>query len=107
MSWDADICGRSWNYTHNTNRMVNAAAKAAGYDLEGESWWRWLNGQTLASAQPFFVVVVDELEANPDTYRAMNPENGWGGYDTLCGVLREMRDVQVPPPPSTVWETWG
>ena len=87
--------------------MVNAAAEAAGYDLDGESWFRWLNGETLSSAQPFFRAVVCELEANPDTYRAMNPENGWGNYDSLLEVLREMRDVQVPSPPSLVWETYG
>ncbi len=107
MSWDADICGRSWNYTHNTNPMVHAAAESLGYDLGGRSWFDVLEGQHIDAARPFLTAIVDELEANPDTYRAMNPENGWGGYDSLLDVLREMRDVEPPPPPSMVWEVSG
>lgn len=104
MSWDADVCGHSWNYTHNTNPMVSAAAEAAGYDLGGESWWRWLDGRTIDSGRPFLGAIVHEMETHPDTYRAMNPPNGWGDYDSILHTLREMRDVR---PPSSVWGVSG
>lgn len=44
---------------------------------------------------------LDALEADPEQYRAMNPENGWGSYDSLLGVLREMRDRSTTEVPMT------
>lgn len=104
MSWDADVCGHSWNYTHNTNRMIATAAESAGYDLGDEAWYRWLDGRTIDSGRPFLAAIVREMEAHPETYEAMNPENGWGSYDSLLDTLREMRDVR---PPSTTWAVSG
>jgi hypothetical protein len=49
--------------------------------------------------------VVRRLEADPGTYTAMNPSNGWGDYDGLLDVLRDMRR-SVPEWP-TLWEVWG
>lgn len=107
MSWDAAVCGYEWNYTHNTNRMVNAAAEAAGLDLDGKTWFDHLKGRTIYETRPFLAAIVAELAAHPDKYRAMNPENGWGSYDSLLPVLWEMRDVRPPPPVSLVWEVWA
>lgn len=36
---------------------------------------------------------IEKLEADPEHFRAMNPPNGWGSYDTLLPVLREIRDA--------------
>jgi len=48
-------------------------------NINPKEWDGWLAGE-----------VVDELErginalmSNPDKYKAMNPESGWGDYDTL------------------------
>lgn len=109
MSWDVwlkcDSCNNeigAWNYTHNINPMIRAAADAAGVDssiwpyewkLPGPEGAYWLDQ------------VIKELEARPGAYTAMNPENGWGSYETLLPVLREMRDA-VPESPTT-WSNWS
>lgn len=134
MSWDADLIDDrghyegQWNYTHNTNRMMNAALDDTGYerppnthavialDDDGEwrnypngkgqqSWWRILDGMDGPAGAAFLDRIIRQLEADPAKYKAMNPENGWGSYLTLLPVLREMRD-RVPEWPC-VWRTFG
>lgn len=102
MSWDAYFDGNDWNYTHNTNAMLAAAYKLAGGeeteqcggslgDIIGPAWWDHLEGATAEQG----VVVLDRfiagLRSDPERFRAMNPENGWGSYDGVLGVLEEMR----------------
>lgn len=102
MSWDADFDGRSWNYTHNTNRMIAAAYEAATGEgtangsgvlgpVIGPAWWDRLNGLTGREGAALLALITDALEADPERYRAMNPENGWGSYDSLLSILREMQ----------------
>lgn len=38
-------------------------------------------------------IAIATLEADPDRFRAMNPENGWGDYDGLLDALRKLRDA--------------
>jgi len=82
MSWDADFDGRSWNYTHNTNRMIR--------DIDPD-WWDSLDGLSGAEGSALLGKIITGLESDPERFRAMNPENGWGDYDSLLGVLREMK----------------
>lgn len=117
MSWDADLIDDrghiegEWNYTHNTNRMIAAALADLGDDapedhfLVGPCWWDALNGMSGADGAAYLHRIITALSADPDKYQAMNPENGWGSYDGLLGVLREMRDA-VPEWPC-VWEMNG
>jgi hypothetical protein len=103
MSWDADFDGSSWNYTHNTNGMIAAAYEAVtGEQTErcggplgkviGAAWWDRLDGMTGAQGAEYLGQIIEGLEADPARFREMNPENGWGSYDTLLEVLRKMRD---------------
>lgn len=32
---------------------------------------------------------IEELKANPEKYKKLNPENGWGDYDGLLKVAEE------------------
>lgn len=122
MSWDAyltDDRGHSegdWNYTHNTNDMIAAALLAhtgeetpeCGGSLGpfiGPAWWDRLDGATGEDGKRYLAAIIGGLEADPDRYRAMNPPNGWGDYDQLVGILREMRD-SVPEWPS-IWRVSG
>lgn len=129
MSWDANLvcnaCGHTigdWNYTHNTNRMVELALERAGkaQDLEGtvspwwsnpnsdlgsKSWWDLLHKAGNVESAQLLGVIVRELEATPELFRAMNPENGWGDYDGVLKSLRAMRDA-IPEAPCH-WEVWG
>lgn len=107
MSWDAglacDSCKHTigaWNYTYNTTPMIRAAAEAAGHP-EFDGFQRTLDGMTGAEGQRVLMAIIGEMEANPTTYRAMNPPNGWGSYDGILGVLREM--VAATPEAPTHW----
>lgn len=127
MSWNAylsDDRGHSegsWNYTHNCNAMIE---DALGVELVGatkvpfwasmnpntgmghHSWWDVLDGKAGMQGWRLLSHVVDALERDPCKYRAMNPPNGWGSYDTLLEVLREMRDASVKEWP-TEWRVHG
>lgn len=113
MSWDAcliDDRGHvegDWNYTHNCNVMANAAMDAAGIErlvVDGRpvSWWRHIAGMTGPDGASVLHAIIGQFDADPDWFRAMNPENGWGDFDSFRAVLVEMRN-RVPE-----WPTrWG
>ena len=109
MSWDADLIddrGHSegdWNYTHNTSRMANAVLFDAEFP---ETWWKHLDGMTGADGAALLDRIIRGLEADPARFRAMNPENGWGDYDSFLGVLREMHKASLVEWP-TKWSASG
>lgn len=133
MSWSAwltDDRGHAegdWNFTHNCNGMVRAVLADAGVVLpdsthacsrpiDGEwrhfpngygtiSWWEHLDGMTGPKGAEFLHLIILRLEADPERFRAMNPPNNWGDYDSLVKVLTDMRD-RVPEWPTT-WSTHG
>jgi hypothetical protein len=86
------------NYTRNVSPM----------------WARALDGTTLgdviestpavAQIAGRLQVAVARMEADPATYRAMNPENGWGDYDGALAYLRNLADacVVMAPHPGCV-----
>lgn len=95
MSWDLYVtcshCGRGgggFNYTHNTNPMMSAAGCDPGA----------FDGLRAFEAMPKLRALLAELEAHPDKYRAMDPENGWGSYDSLLPVLREIETAVAEAP---------
>ena len=133
MSWNAyltDDRGHEegwWNYTHNTNGMANSVLsddelRAGARRWWGErgrddivvridsgerfgSWWYCLDGMSGPEGAALLDRIIRGLEANPEKYRAMNPENGWGDYDSFVKLLREMRGA-VPEWPCT-WSVSG
>jgi hypothetical protein len=126
MSWDAYysaqtvdgpasiVCDK--NFTHNTNEMIEAALGLEPTGLgvadrilfgKGRRPWYWqLDGATGADGRELLGRIVSEFEANPDKYRAMDSPNGWGTYDHLLPVLREMRDACTTYPVGR-WEASG
>lgn len=127
MSWAAyltDDRGHSegeWGYTHNTNGMIEACLDPNEVDSTAErppfwvklgnttmgrgAWWDLLDGKAGATGAELLDHVIRGLEADPERFRAMNPDNGWGNYDRLLEELRSMRDA-VPEWPTT-WTTHG
>lgn len=114
MSWDATLTDDrghtegDWNCTHNVAPMIyDAIERSSTIEplTERESWYDRLNGMTGTDGRDYLTTIICALEADPARYEAMNPPNGWGSYDGLLGVLREMRD-RVPDWP-TVWSTSG
>lgn len=122
MSWDVDLIDdrghyeAEWNYTHNINGMIAAALlDVDGTVVEqcdgplgpaiGPAWWKRLHGMSGPDGAAFLDRIIRGLEADPDKFRAMNPKNGWGDYDSLVKVLTEMQNA-VPEWPCT-WAASG
>ena len=110
MSWDvavhADVDGNpvylaDWNYTHNCNGMAN---EVLGQD--GPSWYRRLDGLEGAAAAALLHQILFGLNANPQHFRAMNPDNGWGDFDSFRARLEEMAAV-AEKFPSSQWSASG
>ena len=123
MSWNAHLTddrGHNegyWNYTHNCNGMANAvldpdyqqrstAEEVFRFkDKTHVSWWKRLDGLSGPEGAALLDRIIRSLEADPERFRAMNPENGWGDYDSFVKLLTEMRDA-VPEWPTT-WSVNG
>ena len=98
-------CGRSgdpdfsWNYTHNVSKFW--------YSLYPESE-KWLNihGMTGEESLPVLNKFLEELQADPDRFIAMNPENGWGSYDTFVPRLKELIEAANEYPKCTWQGSW-
>ena len=76
-------CG---NYTYNVAPMYQ---KAMGKTISD------FNNMKCKDAISILEKGVKEMEENPDVYKKMNPENGWGDYegslDYLKNFLKECR----------------
>lgn len=126
MSWDATLIDDrghvegDWNFTHNCNRMANAIVhpeESTGIPVGREvlfpkadgrawqSWWEILDGMEGKEGAEFLTKIITGLEAEPERFRAMNPANGWGSYDSFLERLKEMRDT-VPEWPCS-WRVSG
>lgn len=106
MSWDAHFSARAdghlvsvgdWNYTHNTSGMIYKVLDTVGWERplrengHPSAWWDLLNGMSGAEGAKYLGVILGGLLEAPALFRQMNPENGWGDYDSLCETLEEMR----------------
>ena len=45
---------------------------------------------------------IELLKQDPDKYRAMNPENGWGSYDEMLKWLHQIQIAVDEYPEATV-----
>lgn len=112
MSWDAHLdcphCGHGeeWNYTHNINPMLNTA-RDTFVEAHPGSWWQDLSGMRGEDGAEFVYKIWRELGRFPDRYKASNPPNGWGDYDSIRKVLMEMYDAGMNRFPDGVWSTHG
>lgn len=71
------------NYTHNCNTMADAAG------VYHAVWRPEENGITKAAQMiPILEAGIANMEREPAKYRLLNPENGWGSYDTFLPWLR-------------------
>lgn len=98
---DESVCIADWNYTHNCNDMIARVLDVLGResrpawwdgDRPPTAWWHHLDGLSGADGAHLLDQIVGGLLEAPDLFRKMNPDNGWGDYDSLLAVLVEMRD---------------
>lgn len=78
------------NITYNLSRMLNEA---------GFVGWEELVKMSARKAGKHILKVLDEMSLDPEKYRAMNPKNGWGDYDScLQDRLRKWATICVHSP---------
>lgn len=86
---DCPCCGASGgveigNYTYNCSPMLWEANKASLSDL---------NGKPVEEVALVLSEGVAIMRADPERFRAMNPANGWGDYDSWLGYLDRIIDA--------------
>lgn len=72
----------------------------------GPMWAKALGGRRLrdfnkapcSEAAGPLAEAVKRMEADPDTYREMNPPNGWGDYEGALDFLRRLADACAENP---------
>lgn len=122
MGWDATLIDHddeviaSWNYTHNTNVMANLVlypdidTSRGVFDEvmapQHTPWWQLVDGRSGADGAEQLGRIIAGLRADPNRFRALNPDNGWGDYDQFVGVLEQMR-AMVPAGAVTRWSVTG
>lgn len=81
-----------WNCTSNLAPMW----RAAGADLAS------FDGRPAWECIPVLATAIGELELHPETYTPMNPANGWGSYEALLPILRNLLAAFKQAPQATV-----
>lgn len=78
------------NYTYNVSPMFYEAFDLR--KLDGTpAGIRGLDGRTGDEAGKALDVAIQRMEADPDRFEKMNPENGWGDCDGALELLRKLR----------------
>lgn len=75
-----------WNYTSNVAPMWRKAMPETD-GLAG------LAGMKASEAADHLSRGILRMRADPDSYRALNPENGWGDFHSQFLRLEELRDA--------------
>lgn len=85
------------NYTHNCNRMADEAG------IYGYVWRPDENNVETASdlIEPLRSGI-EKMKEYPEKFIALNPENGWGSYDTFLPWLERYLDACMEYPKALV-----
>lgn len=94
---DADLSTDGLNYTHNVTPMWR---KAGVYDALYNS-----DGVEACRTQVTLESGIGAMLCDPDSFRALNPPNGWGDYDGALAFLREWAD-QCRKHPRALIRVW-
>lgn len=84
----------SGNYTHNVTPMWELAGC---YDALYMSNW-----QLAETVIPSMREAVAKMESDPAAYRALNPSNGWGDYDSALKFARTFLAACEAHPKATI-----
>ena len=93
MRSSASVDDTTFNLTYNLSPMLRAAGMPA---------WQDFIGMCAGDAGPIWQKVADELRADPDKYKAMNPPNGWGDYEGAVEVISALAAACARYPDATV-----
>ena len=82
------------NITHNLSKMASEVKLSNGLTLYDVLWRPDEHELELAED---IAELLDEgwniLLSEPDRFKQLNPENGWGNYDNLCKFVYEYRNA--------------
>jgi hypothetical protein len=81
------------NHTSNCSGMW----EDAGVDL------RTMKGTSAKDQLPILKQAVETLRANPEKYRAMNPPNGWGSYESALRFIENLANACEENPACTIY----
>ena len=91
------------NITHNLSKMASEVKLSNGLSLYDVLWRPDEHELELAED---IAELLDEgwniLLSEPDRFRQLNPENGWGNYDGLCRFVYEYRNACWNEPDATI-----
>ena len=91
------------NITHNLSKMASEVKLSNGLSLYDVLWRPDEHELELAED---IAELLDEgwniLLSEPDRFKQLNPENGWGNYDGLCKFVYEYRNACWDEPNATV-----
>jgi hypothetical protein len=91
------------NITHNLSKMASEVKLSNGLSLYDVLWRPDEHELELAED---IAELLDEgwniLVSEPDRFRQLNPENGWGNYDGLCKFVYEYRNACWNEPDATI-----
>lgn len=125
MSWSATLFDDrghiegEWNFTHNCNGMINTILDSEYEQVSvaeevfrfktterQPTWWKQLDDLDGEQSWVFLDTIIAGLESDPERFRKMNPENGWGDFDSLVKVLKAMREA-IPNSWPSRWRVSG
>ena len=92
----SDLGGLDWNYTSNCSQMWCEA----GADLQA------FDGKLVSECLPLLQQALVVLGREPERFRAMDPPNGWGSYDSLVPKLRVLAEAFARYPKAIVRVSW-
>lgn len=81
-----------WNCTSNVAPMW----RLAGADLAD------FHGKPASECLPALRAAVVDMQDQPAKYLLLNPENGWGSYETLIPALQDLVTAFADHPKATV-----
>lgn len=81
------------NITSNVMPMIK---EAMGFPF------RELDGVKAFDAQPKIDSALARMEQTPETFKAMNPPNGWGSYEGTMGFLARFSSCCVHHPQAVI-----
>jgi len=80
------------NYTYNVSGMFRLALYGS---TESEKGWTSLDGMKVSDALPMLNKAYEHMSdpVNANTYRKMNPSNGWGDFEGATRYLKDLLDA--------------
>lgn len=81
--------GYDYQCTYNVFPMFTKAGIRSVRDFDG-----WTASDCIKPLNQF----IERMESDPDAYKALNPPNGWGSYETALEWLKSFHDICVAHP---------